>query len=141
MSKNDDRVRSLLNVVEKKREALGSRPKAAWESNGLYKGNITININTINKLSDVVSLYAEIHQKRESYLAACKDLGCSTDLVKDMISHYDEWVTDLKLKAKIITWDAEKKELSKLETQLKALRSEDAKTEDLLGDITASLGV
>ncbi len=48
---------------------------------------------------------------------------------------------DLKVRVQMIQWDAEKKKLTAMENHLKALRSEDAKTEDALEDITKTLGL
>ena len=68
-------------------------------------------------------------------------LGVEEPVISSNGFSFNEWVHDLKLRASIIKWDVEKKKLNKLESKLKDLRSDDAKTEDSLSDIMSELSL
>lgn len=136
MSKNDEKIKALLTAVDKKREELGTKPKAVWNTNGVIDGN---NINTLNSTEKCIALASKLLIERSATSEACKLLGVDV-AGSQRASYLEDALNDLKLRVKIINWDADKKKLQALEKQLKDLRSEDAKTEDALADISKLLG-
>jgi hypothetical protein len=127
-STNDAKIKTLLQTIEAKRESLGVKPKASWETNGVINGR---NINTLNSIEACVALASELMLQKGFYDTACAFLdvdGSSLDLVKGI----DDALKDVKLRVQMIKWDNEKKKLTAAEKQLKDLRSEDLKTEDAL---------
>jgi hypothetical protein len=131
-NENDTKIKTLLKAIEDKKEKLGSKPKAAWKTNGVVKTEtVTTNINTINSISVCIELASSLMQKKLATKSACEFLGIEykeDDAVSDSLS-------DLKLRCQIINWDLEKKKLQEMESKLKDLRSLDAKTEDSLSEI------
>lgn len=139
MSTNDTKIRSLLTAIETKRNALGAKPRTVLLSNGILKdipGHTTVNLNTLNDMDKVVSVTAEVLRRKSARNQAEEFLGVEQSSTSDL----DNYLTDLKMRASIIQWQAEDKKLKAMESQLKDLRSEDAKTEDALADIAALLG-
>lgn len=132
-TKNDEKIKALLQSIEQKKEQIGSKPKAIWKTNGVIEER---NINTITSIDVCVAIAAQLMGKKDSQEKACEFLGVE---VKDCGSDLDDALADLKLRVQMIQWDAEKKKLGVLEKQLKDLRSEDLKTEDALEAITKDL--
>jgi len=137
-TKNDEKIKELLQSIEQKKAQMGTKPRAVWTTNGVIEEK---NINTINSVDVCVSLAAQLISKQDSQQKACEFLGVATkDYGRgtELAEIYDS-LSDLKLRVQMIQWDAEKKKLTALETQLKNLRSEDLKTEDALASITKDL--
>ena len=136
MSKHDEKVKALLKTVETKRKELGNKPKASWKTNGLVEGT---NINTLNTIDKCIVLAAKLVMEQSATKQVCElfDIDITGS---DRASYLSDALDDLKLRVKIVNWEADKKKLQKLEDQLKDLRSEDAKTEDALDNISKLLG-
>lgn len=146
MSKNDIKIKALLEKIDLQKEKLGEKPKGLWKTNGILKvlgANYSVNsvnINTINSINMCIELVTKVLLERSHCIEAHKFLevpeGASTRGLE-----LNDMLDDIKLRSKMIKWDSEKKKLERLESQLKDLRSEDAKTEDSLADIAKSLGL
>jgi hypothetical protein len=134
-TENDKKVKDLLAQIEKKRQELGTKPKAAWKTNGVLRGK---NINTINEIGACISETSQLLLEREGIKKACDFLGVQEQKSAEA-SWLDDALDDLKLRAQIVVWEGEKKKLQAMEAKLKDLRSNDAKTEDALGDIAEAL--
>jgi hypothetical protein len=135
MSKNDDKIKEVLSQIEKKQKEIGTKPRAAWKSNGIIKvADGHININTINNLDLCVHAAAEILQQLSHRKEAAQLLG-----VPESSAAQDDYLDDLKLRASMIKYDVENKKLNAMEEKLKALRSEDAKTADAIADVLKGL--
>lgn len=135
-SVNDAKIKALLQTIETKRDSLGIKPKATWETNGVINGR---NINTLTSIESCVTLASELMLQKGFYDAACNFLevdAVSLDLVKGI----DDALKDVKLRVQMIKWDNEKKKLTAAEKQLKDLRSEDLKTEDALSSLEKEFG-
>lgn len=134
MSVNDNKIKEVLNQIELKKNQIGTRPRAAWKTNGLI-GDRQVNINTINTLDDCLTLATEIVQKQMARTEAAKLIELGDERP---INSMDE-IDDLRLRVSMIKYDREKKKLNTLENQLKDLRSNDAKVEDAISDIISKL--
>lgn len=132
-SSNDSKIKALLQSIEIKKEQLGVKPKAIWETNGVINGR---NINTLNRIDYCVLLASELISKKESYEGACTFLGVEC---RDLMKGIDDALHDVKLRVQMIKWEEEKNKLSNMEKQLKDLRSEDLKTADTLSSIEKDL--
>ncbi len=135
-SSNDSKIKTLLQAIETKKEALGSKPKPAWETNCVINGR---NLHTLTTIDSCVALASEVLMQKGLYDQACEFLevdGTGSELIKGV----NDALHDVKLRVEIIKWDNEKKKLSAMEKQLKDLRSEDLKTEDALGALEKELG-
>jgi hypothetical protein len=133
-NKNDEQIRRLLQSIEEKKIQIGTKPKASWLTNGVIEER---NINTITTVSDCIAIVSKLIGKKEACINACKFLEVLDDF--DYIEGINNSLSDLKLRTQMIKWDIEKKKLNALETQLKNLRSADAKTEDELENIIKTL--
>jgi len=141
MAKNDKKIKEILNVIAKKKNDLGDKPRAAWKTNGIFKHDLLkhTNINTITTISGCVSIVSVILQEKHFVKEAASLLEVEESDVKWNGFSFDEWIHDFKLRSSMISWDAEKKKLNTLDKKLSDLRSEDAKTEDAISDIIAEL--
>ena len=140
VQENDKKIKDLLAAVASKKKELGTKPKGNWKTNGLLQTDSgKVNLNTINSTDVCVELAALLLQKRSFTKEACELLGVPEKNSKSAKA-INEALDDLKLRAQMIAWDAEKKKLQAMEAQLKDLRSTDAKTEDALASIASSLG-
>jgi hypothetical protein len=143
MSKNDEKIKELLEVISTKREELGSRPRMSLKTNGLLSTKDTvININTINDIEGCVATASLIIRERDLYNKAAELLGVKT-LTSSEIAGFpaEDWIDDIKLKASTIKWSLEDKKIKSMEKKLKDLRSEDQKTADELDSIAGDLGI
>lgn len=135
---NDAQIKQLRATIDSKRGELGDKPKVAYTTNALLTIDGTkVNLNTLSldQCVDVASrLLAMTHFNDE----ANKRLG--TD-IKIKLGDFtvDQWISDLKLRVELLTWEDEKKKLATLDKQLASLLSEDARTADALADIAAQL--
>jgi len=142
MSKNDDKIKQLMKVVEEKRDALSTKPKAAWCTNGIFKyddGGGHFNLNTVTDPSALVDALAHIISNKNSLQAAADMLGVPLHEIQYDGYSVEEWAADFKLRIDMLKWDEEKKKLTKLQRQLDSLISEDAKTEMALEEIAKAL--
>ena len=137
MAKNDKKISDLLSAIQLKKSALGVKPKASWKTNGILKldKDNHININTVNLIETCVNTVALLLAEKSFRKEASELLGVAYS------DPNEDYVNDFKLRAAMITWDMEKRKLDALESQLKDLRSEDAKTADALSDIIQKLQV
>lgn len=142
MTKHDEKIKQLLAKAEEQKTALGSKPKANWQTNAIfhYPDSEFFNLNTIKDAQVLVDALAfllerELHQKE-----AAKRLGVAAkDFVWNGYSVSD-WEKDFRRRVEIIQWDQKKAQLEGTQKKLKALVSEEAKTEMELAEIEAQLG-
>lgn len=134
MSQHDKKINDLIAVIDAKRKTIGTKPRAAWKTNGILKYEGThININVAHLINCVDAV---AHLLREQ---AYRKEACALLAVPYEENDLNDYLEDFKLRASILKWDEEKKKLDVLEKKLKDLRSEDAKTADALSDILAAL--
>lgn len=140
MSKNDNKIKSLLTQIKTKKTKIGQKPKGNWVTNGIFKDTYVEykNINVLDT-DTCVSLLSTLIKDQE-----CRDKACSLLDVSGIELTYngfsfEDWVHDFKMRVCILKWDIEKRKLISLENKLKSLRSEDAKTEDAILDVMNEL--
>jgi len=141
MSTNDNKIKELLKVIDSKKEILGTKPRAAWKTNGILKRNDNshVNINTVNEVSYCVDAVSALLSEKSHREEASKLLEVPFDSLSWNGYSFEDWLHDFKLRSSMITWDLEKKKLGVLESKLSDLRSEDAKTEDAISNIMQEL--
>ncbi len=132
---HDQKVKDLLASVEKRREALGAKPKAIWKTNGVIE---SVNINTVNSVDRCIEIVAHLIQEQSFTIAACEFLSVEPKN-SERAEYLKDALDDLKLRASIIQWDEGKKKLIAAEKKLKDLRSEELKTEDELASLESEL--
>ena len=141
MAKNDEKIKEFLTKIISKKTSLGAKPKANYKTNCIIKladDDRGVNLNTINSVDKCINLAAKAFLNKSMYSEACKFLEVpAKDSSK--LSETNDILDDLKLRTKMIVWEIEKKNLGAMENKLKDLRSEDAKTEDALSDISKIL--
>lgn len=138
--KNDTRIKALLKQIEEKKNTLGSRPKAKWETNcSLDMDGSRVNLNTVTTVNRCIDIMGFLLGKKGNREDAAILLKVRPDSFMWGPYSFDEWLHDIELRCAMIMWDEENKKLKKLEAQLKDLRSEDAKTADALSDIAGAL--
>ena len=133
---NDTRIKALMVKVEEQRKALGTKPKSALETNGLFKfeNGESLNINTITDESVAVLVLSHILLREQSHQNAQKELNVDIPFMWRGYS-IEDWITDLKLCVAKIKYTSEEKKLKVLEAKLANLISDKAKTEMELDDI------
>jgi hypothetical protein len=143
MSKNDTEIKKVLEKIAKKRKEMGDRPQYVLKTNGVFKfdnGADYLNIHVVQKVEDCVNAVAFLLNQKALREEAAKLLEVSFEDYRYDNFTFEDWVHDFKFRAATISWDIEKKKLTKLEKRLKDLRSEDAKTADAITDILGELG-
>lgn len=133
MSKNDDRVLQLKEIITKKREELKTVKKFTPLTNcvlGLEGQMYNLNVLQLNDLQLLLV-------KLNMYLMSANDLG-----IKLEISGYNiaEWIADIKSKIEIFEYKKKETELKSLELKLDKMLSDEKKTELELDEIAALLG-
>lgn len=142
MSNNDDKIKALLKKVAEKKEALGSKPKAQWNTNAVFKFNSHefINLNTVKDSTDLVRALSCLLQHQRCDATAAERLGVSIPTFEWDGYTVEQWEQDFKTRLSIIDYDGKKKELDALQKKLDSLVSEEARTEMELDNIEALLG-
>ena len=138
MSKNDSKIRDMIKLIDTKKKSLGERPRGSFKTNCLFKygaDSKAVNLNTIHKVEECVRLVAILVSEKNSIKEASDLLGVAFESVQYCGYAFEDWLHDFKLKSSALSWEEEKRKLDILESKLKDLRSEDAKTEDALSDI------
>lgn len=141
MANNDDTIKNLLAKVEAQQLALGSKPRAAWRTNGIFKydGTNHFNLNTVAEPKPLVDALAFLLGAKAQVSEACKQLGVSEIEFKWNGYTYGEWLEDFKTRLSVVDWEAKKKQLEATKAKLSTLVSEEARTEMELEAITKSL--
>jgi len=142
MSKHDDKIKQLLSKIETDKKNLGKKPKVSLNTNGLFRFDNSnhFNLNTVSDSGYLVRALGFLLEKETTQREAAKRLGVD-DYVFDWKGYsLKDWEGDFKLRADSIVWNARQKKLAALQKQLKTLRSEDAKTDEALGEIEKMLG-
>jgi len=142
-TKHDDKIKALLSKVESQKAGLGTKPKASWTTNGIFKyhnSNDYFNLNTVKDTQILVNALATLLEKEQLQNLAAERLGVtSNSFVWDGYS-VAEWEGDFKRRVEIIEWEKRKAQLDDTKKKLNSLVSEDAKTEMALADIESLLG-
>ena len=132
MSKNDERVLQLKEIIEKKKLELKNTKKFTPLTNCVIdlEGK-KYNLNVL-QLNDLQILLVRLNM----YLISAKDLRINLE-----ISGYNiaEWITDIKCKIEIFEYKKKETELKALEAKLDEMLSDEKKTELELDEITALL--
>lgn len=133
MSKNDERVLQLKQVIDKKKSELKGVKKFTPLTNCVLdlEGQ-KYNLNVL-QLDDLQLLLVRLNM----YLISAKDLGVNLQ----KISGYNiaEWITDIKCKIEIFEYKKKEAELKALEAKLDKMLSDEKKTELELDEIAALL--
>lgn len=141
MAKNDDKIKALLGKVEEQRAGLGTKPKAAWTTNGIFKypDGKFFNINTVKDSRNFVEALSFLLEKESLMSQAAGRLG--VPFKEYSLEGYttSEWEKDFKKRIECVAWDEKKAQLEATEKKLKTLVSEEARTEMELADIESSL--
>lgn len=142
MTKHDDKIKLLLAKVEEQQNNLGVKPKASWNTNGIFKykdGTNFFNLNTVRDAQPLVEALACLLEKESLHQQAAERLGVA---IKPFLwdgNSICDWEKDFKKRLDIIGWEARKAQLDDTKKKLKSLVSEEAKTEMELEDIEKSL--
>jgi len=146
MTKHDDKIKLLLAKVEDQQNNLGVKPKAAWNTNGIfkYKDGSFFNLNTVRDGQPLVEALACLLEKESSHRQAAERLGIGLQgmVLKPFLwdgNSVSDWEKDFKKRLDIIGWEARKAQLDDTKKKLKSLVSEEAKTEMELEDIEKTL--
>ena len=131
---NDKTIEDYRKKIEDRRSKLGTKPKISYESNGiLILNNTTTNINTLNTI-DCRKILAEILLLKFGEGLVDKELG--TEVTEYLLDNY---ISDIKQKILVNSWQDEKKKLTAMDKKLAELLSDKAKTENAIKDITKEL--
>lgn len=141
MSKNDDKIKQLLSKIEADKKSLGKKPKVSLNTNGLFRFDNSnhFNLNTVSDSGYLVRALGFLLEKESTQKEAAKRLGVEGYVFDWKGYSLQDWEHDFKLKAEAITYGVKQKKLAALQKKLKDLRSEDAKTDDALGEIEKML--
>lgn len=132
MSKNDERVLQLKQIIDKKKTELkGSKKFAPLTNCVLDLEGQKYNLNVL-QFNDLQLLFVRLNM----YLMSAKDLGINLK-----ISGYNiaEWITDIRCKIEIFEYKKKEAELKTLEAKLDKMLSDEKKTELELDEIAALL--
>lgn len=141
MSLHDDKIKTLLLKVEDQKNGLGTKPRASWNTNGIfkYRDGTFFNLNTVRDFQPLVEALASLLEKEIVHQEAATRLGVNVKpFVWDGFSILD-WEADFKKRLEIINWEDKKTKLDETKKKLNSLVSDEAKTEMELENIEALL--
>lgn len=126
---SDKRVLDLRKKVEEKEKALGIKPKADYKSNMLYSKKQIL----VMSLTEIRDSIADILYKKDKQQEANKLLNVELPISGE------QYLQDLILRGKILSWENSHKEVEVLRYKLDSLRSEDLRISDELDDLESLL--
>lgn len=133
MSKNDERILQLKEIIDKKKAELKSIKRFTPLTNCVLDlDGQKYNLNVL-QLNDLQLLLVRLNM----YLISAKDLHINLEIAGYNIA---EWVTDIKSKIEIFEYKKKESELKSLETKLGKMLSDEKKTELELDEIATLLG-
>lgn len=144
MTKHDDKIKVLLATVELQKNNLGTKPRASWKTNGIFKYKDSaphFNINTARDPQQLVDALAYLLEKQGLQSQAAHRLDVDLKPMEWDGYPVSEWESDFKQRVEILKWEARKAQLTATETKLQSRISEDAKTEKELEEIEKSMGL
>jgi len=144
VASNDDKIKLLMAKVEEQKAALGTKPRAKWNTNAVFKypSGDYVNLNTVNagdfgRLVDALSFLLTNEDARSQ---AAERLGIGAPRFEHGGFTIAEWEEDFKLRIGIVGYDGRKRKLDATSAKLKGLVSEGTRTEMELAEIEALLG-
>lgn len=139
---NDAKIKKLMQTVEDKKKALGTKPRKVLDTNGVFKypSGDHFNINATNDTKKIVAALAFLLQWENTHRDAAGRLGLDDDepYVHDGYT-VEAWGADFKHRVAVIEYERKKRELDALKRKLDGLISADGKTEMELESIEALL--
>jgi hypothetical protein len=129
--------------VAVQKEALGTKPKVTWKTNGIFKYDDKsnfFNINTVQSGAPLVEALAYMLNKERAVVDASNRLGVAVPNVDFGGYAVCEWEEDFKMRLSVLSWEAKKTQLDATQAKLSQLVSEEARTEMELENIAKSLG-
>lgn len=140
MAKNDEMIKQLMSKVASQKEALGTRPKVSWKTNGIFKfeDGKHLNLNAA-QIPALVESLAYLFNKSNNYDLAIKTLKVSVSEFQWSGYSVSEWIEDFQTRISVIQYEEKKQKLNETESKLSALVSEEARTEMELEKIAKSL--
>lgn len=139
---SDVKVTALLEKVETQKAALGTKPRATYHTNAIFKfpDGKHLNLNTVKNFSDLITALGFLLDAAGNRKEAAERLGIEEEPFKWSGFTIDEWEHDFKLRIAIVQYDARKKQLEATKKKLKELYSEAGKTAIALDEIESLLG-
>lgn len=134
MNNNDEQIKLLLAKIEEKKKTLGKKPRATWLTNGVIDGT-NLNTATVSKCVELAAKYLaekKYVEEANTFLELQSNSSSNSEHVNNVLE-------DLKLRVTILKYEQEDKKLKAMEAQLKELRSQDLKTQDLLSEFSKDL--
>lgn len=137
MSKNDDKIKQLLNKVDVEKKKLGPKIKVSYNTNCIFKYDDRryFNLNTVTDTNVLVEALAFLLEKEAMYKEAAKRLDVDFNNLEWLGFSLNYWEEDFKLRAKVIKYNEQLDKLGKMQKQLNQLVSEEARTEMALEEI------
>lgn len=142
MAKHDEKIKVLLAKVEEQKNNLGTKPKASWETNGIFKypePSNYFNLNTVREAQPLVDALAFLLERDVMQREAAEKLGVPAKQFSWNGYTLAEWEKDFKRRIDILSWEERKAKLDETKKKLGTLVSEEAKTEMELAAIEDSL--
>lgn len=142
MSKNDERIIELQQMIANKEEAIPTNKFNPMTTCIIELDGTKYNLNVAD-LNTLSLLYCKLESLNIAFKSANK--------MKEGLSYYmipipeisgftiNEWLTDITFKIAETRWKAERDKLKKYKEQLDTLLSDDKKTELLLDEIMKEL--
>lgn len=141
---NDSKIKELLGKIEEKRKSLGDKPKRNFETTLVLKGcGFDVNLLTLRNKMDLIKVAGQLVSHREMIVRGCEELLVETNIEMFVIGSHQvsAYLRDIEILYKILCWDEEKVKLNHMESKLKDLYSEQARTQDALSDIAKEMGL
>lgn len=142
MAKHDDKIKELMAKVEVQQSGLGTKPKASWLTNGIfkYKDGSYFNLNTVKSHQQLVEALAAVLERQTVLQEAASRLGVQAEPVLWDGYSTEDWTADFKKRIEVILWEERKTQLEATKKKLGTLVSEEARTGMELENIEKLLG-
>jgi len=140
MNKNDQEIKTLMDVVDQKEKALGKLKREPLTTNGIFRFNDDefFNINTVSSNEKLIKAMAFLISREKTYAEACERLEVEAKF--DWYGYaVAEWEEDFKSRIAVIAWNERKKSLDSAKKKLDSLISSEGKTSMEIEDLKSAL--
>jgi hypothetical protein len=120
-------MRMVIFPWDNKRRIFGDRDP--------FSDKNSFNINTVSDTDYFVRALGFLLEKHNTQMEAAKRLGIESYKFDWKGYSLQDWEEDFKVRSEAIVWNAKQRSLKALQSKLKDLRSEEAKTGDALDKI------
>jgi len=146
LSKSNEKLMVVYNQIKDRLSKMKEITEQPFKTNGNFSFQAAthsanmIDIHKLTDLSFLINIHAFIMDKSESYDKSAKKLNLTEyPIFKWNNYDYESWHNDIQIRAKMITYETEKRSLEEAKRKLEPFLTHDQQIEDILRSLNLNL--